>query len=133
MAVEGVQVEVTDGFARIEFPDPHKRGEVVAALLKAGGPGLIDVDTRGSRRRAYIVPESIAQQAGLLEEAAAEAPAYPEGQPSEDWTIPQLKAYAEHEGIDLGTATKKADILTAINGPAPVDEAAVDSQPEQTQ
>lgn len=38
----------------------------------------------------------------------------PEGDPSEDWKVDQLKAYAEREGVDLGGATKKADILTAV-------------------
>lgn len=63
---EGIQVEVADGFARIEFLDKSKRGDGVAALLKAGGPGMIDVDTSGSRK-TYIVPESIAEQAGLID------------------------------------------------------------------
>lgn len=29
-------------------------------------------------------------------------------------TIPELKAYAESKGIDLGDATRKADIIAAI-------------------
>ena len=29
-------------------------------------------------------------------------------------TIPELQAYAEENGIDLGDATKKADILAAV-------------------
>jgi len=32
----------------------------------------------------------------------------------EELTIPQLKAFAEEKGIDLGDATKKDDILSLI-------------------
>lgn len=63
---EGVQVEIEDGFARIEFLDKSKRGAVLAELLRVGGPGLIDVDTGGTRK-TYIVPESVAIDAGLIE------------------------------------------------------------------
>lgn len=38
----------------------------------------------------------------------------PEGDPSEDWTVKELDAYAEREGIDLAGATKKADKVAAI-------------------
>ncbi|MFI6368703.1 hypothetical protein ACIBG0_38980 [Nocardia sp. NPDC050630] len=38
------------------------------------------------------------------------------GEPSESWTVADLKAYAELHEIDLGDATKKADILAAIAG-----------------
>lgn len=37
-----------------------------------------------------------------------------DGEPSDSWTVPDLKAYAELHEIDLGEATKKADILAAI-------------------
>ncbi|MCK8671000.1 hypothetical protein M1M07_07695 [Rhodococcus sp. HM1] len=41
-------------------------------------------------------------------------PAYPEGEPSDGWKVPQLVAYARDEGIDLGDAKKKDDILALI-------------------
>lgn len=34
----------------------------------------------------------------------------------EDMTVPELKAYADGKGIDLGDATKKEDILAKIKG-----------------
>jgi hypothetical protein len=37
-----------------------------------------------------------------------------DGDPSEAWTVPQLRTYADGKDIDLGEATKKADILSAI-------------------
>lgn len=38
----------------------------------------------------------------------------PEGDPSDDWKVPQIDAYAAREGIDLGDAKNKADKLAAI-------------------
>lgn len=38
----------------------------------------------------------------------------PEGDPSDAWTNAQLTQYAADQDIDLGGATVKADILTAI-------------------
>lgn len=37
-----------------------------------------------------------------------------DGEPSDSWTVPQLQAYAKREEINLGEATRKADILAAI-------------------
>ena len=34
--------------------------------------------------------------------------------PDASWKVADLKAHAEENGIDLGEATKKEDILTAI-------------------
>ena len=36
--------------------------------------------------------------------------------PDKSWKVPELKAYAEEQGIDLGAATKKDDILAALAG-----------------
>lgn len=35
--------------------------------------------------------------------------------PDKSWKVAELKAYAEEQGIDLGDATKKDDILAAID------------------
>lgn len=34
--------------------------------------------------------------------------------PSEEWTVSQLVDYANTHGVDLGDASKKADVLAAI-------------------
>lgn len=39
----------------------------------------------------------------------------PEKSP-DDMTVPELKAYADGKGIDIGDATKKEDILAKIKG-----------------
>ena len=36
------------------------------------------------------------------------------GEPSEAWTVKQLKAHAETQGVDLGDAKSKADILSVL-------------------
>lgn len=35
--------------------------------------------------------------------------------PDESWTVRNLRAYADEVGIDLGDATRKADILATIH------------------
>ncbi|MGW5387200.1 hypothetical protein [Nocardia sp. NPDC003963] len=65
-----------------------------------------------------VVPDRFAKL--ITNPAAWAAEPEPEldldGEPSESWTVPQLRAYADHHDIDLGEATKKADILAAIIG-----------------
>lgn len=39
-------------------------------------------------------------------------------EPNESWKVDELKAYAAEHDIDLGDATKKADIVAAIAGAA---------------
>lgn len=129
---EGIQVEVTDGFAHIQFLDREKAGPSIAKLLELGGPELIDIDTRSNPRKTYIVPEGMAKDAGLLDDSdsdqsdsdapAEPTPAGPEGEPSDSWTVAQLKDYAAKEEISLAGVDKKADILAAIQAashPAP--------------
>lgn len=117
MAAEGIMIEVADGFARIQFLDKEKRGSGLAALIAVGGPELIDVDTRSNTHKTYIVPESIAVEAGLLDPAPTSAPTPeppPAGAPDDSWTVAQLRDFAAREEIELGAATKKADILAVI-------------------
>lgn len=53
---------------------------------------------------------------GAAEEVKPEKPAKPEksATPDDTWTVPELKRYAEEKKIDLTSATKKDEILTAI-------------------
>jgi hypothetical protein len=65
----GVEVIVEDGFATVT-PEPAERGRVLTALLAAvDEPSQIRTDT-GGRRRAYVVLEQDAREAGLLDEPA---------------------------------------------------------------
>ena len=54
-----------------------------------------------------IVPESDADADASVE--------VPEGDPSETWTVKQLKAFADAKGIDLGDAKSKGDVLAAVS------------------
>lgn len=45
----------------------------------------------------------------------------PDGEPTDKWTGAQLKQYAADHDIDLGGATRKADILAAITAGASTD------------
>ena len=51
---------------------------------------------------------------GEADEGDGGALSFPEGSPDESWKVDELKAYAAERGIDLADATKKADILAAI-------------------
>ena len=68
-----------------------------AAALVAGGYGVYEGDTR---------PKPDAEV---------------EDKPLEKQTVEQLKAYAAEHGIDLGDATKKADVLAAIAKASPTE------------
>jgi hypothetical protein len=46
--------------------------------------------------------------------APEEVATYPAGVPDSGWTNAEIKSYADANNIDLGTATKKADMLAAI-------------------
>lgn len=63
----------------------------------------------------------------------------PEGDPTKDWTIAQLEAYARDHGVDVTGAKKKADLLTAIEQAAdaapqdpPADSPVLDTTTHET-
>ena len=82
--------------------------------------------------RLVDVPESLAKgyrAAGWADAPVApKAPVTPEGEPTADWKVDQLKAYAAERGIDLGEASKKADIVEVI---AAAQAGGSDSTPEK--
>jgi hypothetical protein len=63
----------------------------------------------GSSTPPPVVPTPIPAPAP----APAPQPA-PAGTPNEDWTNAEIKAYADANNIDLDGATKKSDMLAAI-------------------
>lgn len=52
--------------------------------------------------------------------------------PSKSWKVDQLKAYAEEHGIDLGGATKKDDLLSAIEAAAAASAEDEDGDDEES-
>ena len=93
---------------RVETPVEGFTGEV-AGVAFADGVGNTDNPNALNyfRRHGYKV--------GAAEAAQPDGPALPDGDPAESWTAAQLKAYAAAHDIDLGTATKKADVWAAID------------------
>ena len=99
--------------------------------LLVTAPLVVTKDKAGVDRYLYEgtpVPADIpAEQVKRLRElrmvadadAAAtdgDAPAYPEGEPSKSWTVPQLTAYAADNQIDLAGATRKDDVWAKVSG-----------------
>lgn len=64
---------------------------------------------------------------GLLERASGrQAQAERSETPDESWTVAQLREYAGENGIELGNARSKADILAAIEAAGQADEGGED-------
>lgn len=72
--MDGLYIELRDGFAEIAFLDPSKRGATLANLIAVAGPEFVEVDTSGTRK-TYRVPESVARDAGVLPPEKAPEPA----------------------------------------------------------
>ena len=53
-------------------------------------------------------------EASLIAEIVAEESEVPEGDPSDAWTVKQMKAYADAKGIDLGDAKSKGEVLAKV-------------------
>lgn len=74
--------------------------------------------------RQVIVPENVAEsyisQGWVV--PGSPTPAEQDSAPSKSWKVDELKAYANEHGINLGDATKKADILTVIEAASSVEE-----------
>lgn len=80
--------------------------------------------THPGKGRQVTVPDAIAESYISQGWVAPGSPALaePDSAPSKSWKVDELKAYAEENAIDLGDATKKADILTAIEAAASDEE-----------
>lgn len=59
----------------------------------------------------HDVSERVANR--LIERGVAQ-PVGTTDAPNESWTVRDLRAYADEVGIDLGDATRKADVLAII-------------------
>ncbi|MDY0830740.1 hypothetical protein SK224_16515 [Microbacterium sp. BG28] len=82
-------------------------GNRLARVLFAGDPVPENVDDEQIKRlldRGLIEP--ITDESNEAE--------LPEGDPTDRWSVPQLKQYAGNKGIDLGAAKKKDELLAAI-------------------
>jgi hypothetical protein len=108
-----------DGYT---FVSP-KTPEVASALLDAAKASNEEPHVVRTATGGFIVPNKVAKkyEAGLgagPEEDATEAPAEEEEEqsstPDDSWKNADIAAWAQDHGVDLGGATKKADMLAAI-------------------
>jgi hypothetical protein len=104
--------------------DGRSRATAEALLAAAESVGVAPHEVR-TTIRGYVVPDAVAARykqmlAGEtepVEEPAAEEPEegpLEEDAPNESWKNDEIKTWAETHGVDLGGATKKADMLAAI-------------------
>lgn len=76
----------------------------------------VRIGNKTFRRGSEVVGVSPAKARELREKGflAGDVPQESRAEPLDNMTVAQLKALAEAEKIDLGDATKKADIVAAI-------------------
>lgn len=93
------------------------------ALLEIADKQGVDRTLVRTAMDGYYVPVSVAKEyekrLGAPEEPEAEVegeeePTEGPSVPDETWKVADLKAFAQDNEVDLGDATKKADILAAI-------------------
>jgi hypothetical protein len=90
------------------------------ALLDIAEKQGIDSTLIRTTMDGYYVPVSVAKEyeeglgAPEFEAGEEEAPAEGTLTPDETWKVAELKVFAQDNKVDLGDATKKADILAAI-------------------
>lgn len=118
---EGIEVSIEDGVATVEFLDRNLRGRGIGALLAAGGPASVTKVTLP--RLAYMVPASVAKDAGMLDgfppPKKAEAPkGYDDGLPDMDWSRAAINSYAAEAGVaspaDLPNKQAVLDAIAAL-------------------
>ena len=90
--------------AKIHTPVKGFTGSVVGVTF-ADGVGETDEPAKLAyfHRHGYTVEEKTAKTVEI-----------PEGAPSEEWKVDQLKAYAEKHDLDLGSAKTKPEMVAAI-------------------
>src|SRR5688572_26885203 len=103
-----------DGFA---FVSPRSADTARALLATAEKQGLEPYVVR-STIGGYYVPVAVAKEyestLGASEEAIPAEDASEPDVPTDSWTNADISAWAEENKVDLGDATKKADMLAAI-------------------
>jgi hypothetical protein len=100
-----------EGYA---FVSPRTPDTARALLAAAEAIGVESWNVR-TTTGGYYVPVAVSKRyEQSLSEPVVEAE--PEGPsvPDESWKVADLKAFAQDNEVDLGDATKKADILAVI-------------------
>jgi hypothetical protein len=86
------------------------------ALIAAAGRLGFEPSAVRRTATAYIVPAQVADEFRRSAGRTASIEDSPEKSsfPDDSWKIDDIKAWAEAHTVDLGNATKKADMLAAI-------------------
>jgi len=101
---------IPEGYGIIAGRSRRNAQAALDAAAKAGvDPGVVVSVPEG-----YLVPDAVLD-AFHGKSKDKEAPAEPDADtPTSDWKNADIEAWAEDHGVDLGGATKKADMLDAI-------------------
>lgn len=75
----------------------------------------------------FIGHPKLGRDLALTPSQRDQAAELPEGEPTEEWTVKQLEQYARNHQVDLAGATRKVDILTAIEAAPETSEPTQDS------
>lgn len=104
MLFPGVAARLFETFDEMELDEVHfKTDSTRATERRVASKDPLDHD--GNGRKGGSVPAAQAAEPTVETEPAKSL---------DDMTVAELKEHASNEGIDLGDATKKADILAAI-------------------
>lgn len=85
------------------------------------GFGLTFVDGVAKTDNGNLAGYLSARGYAVEQEGVVPGPEYPDGLPTDKWTVVQLKAYAVANERDLGEASKKEDILALLTA-SPIDQ-----------
>lgn len=108
---------VDEGYA---FVSP-KGAATARALLEAAKALGLEASVVRSTMGGYYVPVSVSKKYETVslgappEEAAVEEDDGKSDFPDDSWKVAEIKEWAQAHEVDLGDATKKADILAAIS------------------
>ena len=99
---------------------PGRSRETAEALLHAAEKVGVDATEVRTGAVGYIVPVAVSEYYQQMVRGETEPEPEPEegppgeGVPNDSWKNDEIKTWAEAHGVDLGGATKKADMLAAI-------------------
>jgi len=104
----------------------RENAKAILAAAKAAG---VDTSLVQTVLDGYLAPEAaIRQYEGKNFEAPAESPEQElpeegaEDAPNDSWKNAEIKEWAQDHGVDLGDATKKADMLAVISDASTKEE-----------
>lgn len=105
---------IEDGYAFVSPRTPDTARALLAAAAAAGQEAYVVRTTIGG----YIVPVAVSKKyESTLGAPEVKAPAEDEADadvPTDSWTNADIRSWAEENDVPLGDATKKADMLAAI-------------------